>query len=71
MTHIKENAEKIVQKTDVQDPVSKIESPVCPPAPIKSNLSQNSQGPQKASLRKYQALEFRKSWKTLREVFKE
>ena len=72
MSQVQKKTDKSIQDTELQTPVSKVSSPVCPPAPVKGDLTKSTEVSQRTSLTRSQATELRKSWKNLsEEVFKE
>ena len=65
MSQAGERADKSIQEVTLDTPPSKRTQVVCPPAPVKGDLVQNTEISQRASLTRSQVLELRKSWKNL------
>ena len=71
MSEAQKRTDKSVQETELQTPVSKVATPVCPPAPVKGDLAKSTEVSQRTSLTRSQTQELRKSWKNLSdEIFK-
>ena len=72
MSQKPKTVDRSIETETADTPPSKHTQVVCPPAPVKGELVQNTEISQRASLTRSQALELRKSWKNLSdEIFKE